>query len=206
MCRRYPGLVSGRRRGNAVADILYGHVSPSGKLSVSYPNQEVYEPLCYNYSAEKDARVAWPFGYGLSYTTFEYSDLKINPEANTNDEAITLSFQVKNTGTVEADEMVQVYLSPADNHPNIRPIQLQGFARIKLAPGESKEVEVKMYIEQFGYYSNEGQRQWNIAPGKFTLKIGASSEDIRLSENIRLQGEKVVKPLRDFYFSESVIK
>ena len=68
----YPG----EEGGNAVADILYGKVSPSAKLSVSYPNTEVYEPLCYNYSTEKDPRVAWPFGYGLSYTTFDYQNLK----------------------------------------------------------------------------------------------------------------------------------
>ena len=198
----YPG----EEGGNAVADILYGNVSPSAKLSVSYPNEEVYEPLCYNYSAELDSRVAWPFGYGLSYTTFEYANLAMNAEAATTDEAITLSFDVKNTGEVAADEVAQIYLSPADGNANIRPIQLQGFARVSLAPGETKKVEVKMYIEQFGYYSNEGQRQWNIAPGEFTVKVGASSQDIKLSGNISLQGEKVVKPLRDYYFSESIVK
>lgn len=198
----YPG----EEGGNAVADILYGNVSPSAKLSVSYPNEEVYEPLCYNYSAELDSRVAWPFGYGLSYTTFEYANLAMNAEAATTDEAITLSFDVKNTGEVAADEVAQIYLSPADGNANIRPIQLQGFARVSLAPGETKKVEVKMYTEQFGYYSNEGQRQWNIAPGEFTVKVGASSQDIKLSGNISLQGEKVVKPLRDYYFSESIVK
>ncbi len=198
----YPG----EEGGNAVADILYGNVSPSAKLSVSYPNEEVYEPLCYNYSAELDSRVAWPFGYGLSYTTFEYANLAMNAEAATTDEAITLSFDVKNTGEVAADEVAQIYLSPADGNTNIRPIQLQGFARVSLAPGETKKVEVKMYTEQFGYYSNEGQRQWNIAPGEFTVKVGASSQDIKLSANISLQGEKVVKPLRDYYFSESIVK
>lgn len=198
----YPG----EEGGNAVADILYGNVSPSAKLSVSYPNEEVYEPLCYNYSAELDSRVAWPFGYGLSYTTFEYANLAMNTEAATTDEAITLSFDVKNTGEVAADEVAQIYLSPADGNANIRPIQLQGFARVSLEPGETKKVEVKMYTEQFGYYSNEGQRQWNIAPGEFTVKVGASSQDIKLSGNISLQGEKVVKPLRDYYFSESIVK
>ena len=198
----YPG----EEGGNAVADILYGNVSPSGKLSVSYPNVEVYEPICYNYSAKKDTRIAWPFGYGLSYTTFEYANLQMTTEAETTDSAITLNFDVKNTGSVKGDEIAQIYLSPADGNTNIRPIQLQGFARVSLAPGETKHVEVKMYIEQFGYYSNEGQRQWNIAPGEFTLKVGASSQDIKLSNNISLKGEKIVKPLRDYYFSESIVK
>lgn len=197
----YPG----EEGGNAVADILYGKVSPSAKLSVSYPNTEVYEPLCYNYSSERDARVAWPFGYGLSYTTFEYTNLEVTKEAATTDEAITLSFDVKNTGSVKADEVAQIYLSPADGNTNIRPIQLQGFARVTLASGEVKRVEVKLYVEQFGYYSHEGQRQWNIAPGNFLLKVGASSEDIRLKEEICLKGNTVVKPLRGYYFSESSI-
>ena len=198
----YPG----EEGGNAVADILYGKVSPSAKLSVSYPNTEVYEPLCYNNSTERDARVAWPFGYGLSYTTFEYSNLEIEKESATTDEAITLSFSVTNTGDVKADEIAQIYLSPTDGNTNIRPIQLQGFARVTLEPGETKRVEVTLHVEQFGYYSNQGQRQWNIAPGKYLIKVGASSEDIKLVEEISLNGKMMVKPLRDYYFSKSKVK
>lgn len=194
----YPG----EEGGNAVADILYGNISPSAKLSVSYPNTEVYEALCYNTSTEKDPRVQWPFGYGLSYTTFEYSDLKADSKASTSDESVTLSFNVTNTGTVAADEVVQIYLSPAEEGQNIRPIQLQGFARVSLDPGQTKTVKVKLYTEQFGYYTNDGVRQWNIAPGTFEVKVGASSVDIRLSEKVTLTGDHVVKPLRDNYFSE----
>jgi len=204
----YPG----EEGGNAVADILYGKVSPSAKLSVSYPNTEINEPICYNYSAEKDARVQWPFGYGLSYTTFEYANLKVNKEAKTTDESISLSFDVKNTGKMAADEIAQIYLSPSqesgvrsqetgDRSQNIRPIQLQGFARVSLQPGETKTVKVKLWTEQFGYYSHEGERQWNIQPGTFTVKVGASSADIKLQENVTLKGEPVVKPIRDHYLS-----
>ena len=197
----YPG----EEGGNAVADILYGKVSPSAKLSVSYPNTELNEPICYNYSAEKDSRVAWPFGYGLSYTTFEYQNLQVGSEAQTTDNAIELSFQVKNTGKVAADEVAQLYLSPADGQ-QIRPIQLQGFARVSLQPGETKTVKVKLYTEQFGYYSHQdGVRQWNIEPGSYLLKVGASSADIRLEQKITLKGEPQHKPLRDYYFSETTI-
>ncbi len=198
----YPG----EEGGNAVADILYGKVSPSAKLSVSYPNTELYEPICYNYSAEKDARVAWPFGYGLSYTSFEYANLKVEGELTTAAPSINLSFEVKNTGSIAADEIAQLYLSPTTADQHIRPIQLQGFARVSLQPGESKTVSVKLYTEQFGYYSNDGQRQWNIQPGDFVVKIGASSADIRLQEQVSLKGEPVVKPLRDYYFSESTFQ
>ena len=194
----YPG----EEGGNAVADILYGKVSPSAKLSVSYPNTEVYEPLCYNYTAEKDPRVQWPFGYGLSYTTFEYQNLKVNGEWSTADESIQFSFEVKNTGKMAADEIAQVYLSPANNDIPIRPIQLQGFARVSLQPGESKTVKVKLFTEQFGYYTHQDERQWNIAPGQYVIKVGASSEDIRLQQPVTLKGDIVTKPLRDFYFSE----
>ena len=195
----YPG----EEGGNAVADILYGKVSPSAKLSVSYPNTEIDEPICYNRSAEKDPRIQWPFGYGLSYTTFEYSNLKVNGEASTTDESISLSFDVKNTGKMAADEIAQIYLSPTSADQNIRPLQLQGFARVSLQPGETKTVKVKLWTEQFGYYSNQGQRQWNIQPGTFIVKVGASSTDIKLQENITLKGELVVKPIRDHYLSMS---
>ena len=194
----YPG----EEGGHAVADILYGKISPSAKLSVSYPNTEINEAICYNYSDKRDARIAWPFGYGLSYATFEYANLQVDKEASTDSEAIQLSFDVKNTGKMKADEIAQVYLSPTEEGQHIRPIQLQGFARLSLNPGESKTAKVKLYTEQFGYYSHEDKRQWNIAPGTFEIKIGASSEDIKLKEKIVLKGVKVVKPLRSFYFSE----
>ena len=196
----YPG----EEGGHAVADILYGNVSPSAKLSVSYPNVELNEPICYNYSAKQDSRVAWPFGYGLSYTTFDYSNLEVPAEVKTSDESLHIAFEVANTGKMDADEIAQVYLSPTQENQNIRPIQLQGFARISLKAGERKKVKVKLYTEQFGYYSNNGKRQWNIAPGTFTVKIGASSQDIKLQKNITVKGDFLVKPLRDFYFSEVI--
>ena len=198
----YPG----EEGGNAVADILYGKVSPSAKLSVSYPNTEINEPICYNYSTEKDARVAWPFGYGLSYTTFEYQNLQSNSEAQTSDDFVELTFQVKNTGSVKADEVAQIYLSPTAESQNIRPIQLQGFARISLEPGQEKTVTTRLYVEQFGFYSHKGDvREWNIEPGTFIVKVGASSADIKLQQQVELKGKAVTKPLRDHYFSESIV-
>ncbi len=197
----YPG----EEGGHAVADILYGKVSPSGKLSVSYPKTEVYEPLCYNYSAKPDPRVQWPFGYGLSYTTFEYSDLKVEGDFSTASRSVNLSFVVKNTGKMAGDEIAQVYLSPTSSNQPLRPIQLQGFARVSLNPGESKTVKIKLYTEQFGYYSHEGQRQWNISPGSYIVKVGASSADIRLQQTVTLNGDPVTKSLREYYFSETVI-
>ncbi len=196
----YPG----EEGGNAVADILYGKVSPSAKLSVSYPNTEINGPVCYNYSAEKDPRVQWHFGYGLSYTTFAYQNLKVDKEVSTMAEGVNVSFEVRNTGKMAADEIAQVYLSPTAPRQQIRPIQLQGFARVSLKPGECKTVRVRLYTDQFGFYSHEGERQWNIRPGKFVVKVGASSADIKLQETVTLTGEPVVKPIRDHYFSENL--
>ena len=201
----YPG----EEGGNAVADILYGKVSPSAKLAVSYPNTEVYTSLCYNYQAEQDSRVQWPFGYGLSYTTFEYQNLMKDKEVKTTDESLSLSFEVTNTGEMAADEIAQIYLSPAENSPltsYLSPLKLQGFARVSLQPGETKTVRVKLYTDQLGYYTNNGRRQWNIAPGTFVVKIGASSADIRLQNQVVLRGKPVSKPLRNHYFSDVTIK
>ena len=197
----YPG----EEGGNAVADILYGKVVPSAKLSVSYPNTEINEPICYNYTAEKDSRIQWPFGYGLSYTTFEYKNLQVNSEAQTTDESVEVTFQIKNTGQVAADEIAQIYLSPTAEGQQIRPIQLQGFARVSLNPGETRTVTTRLYLEQLGFYSHQGERQWNILPGSFTIKVGASSTDIRLQSQITIKGKPVNKPLRDHYFSENMV-
>ena len=197
----YPG----EEGGNAVADILYGKVSPSAKLSVSYPNVEIDKPICYNYTAETDPRIAWPFGYGLSYTTFDYQNLKADAEVATSAECVNVAFEVKNTGKMAADEVVQIYLSPTNEQQQIRPKQLQGFARVKLEPGETKTVKVKLYTDQFGYYSHQDKRQWNVAPGQYEVKVGASSEDIRLQQAITLKGDAITKPLRDHYFSEVTV-
>ena len=196
----YPG----EEGGHAVADILYGKVSPSAKLSVCYPKEELYEPVCYNYANSKlsNSQIQWPFGFGLSYTTFEYKHLLMDQSARVSTDYIKVSFEVKNTGKVAATEIAQVYLSPTADDQPLRPIQLQGFARVALEPGQTKRVELKLYTDQFGYYTHEGQRQWNVQPGTYTVKVGASSADIRLEQDITLKGEKVTKPLRDRYFSE----
>ncbi len=193
----YPG----EEGGHAVADILYGKVSPSAKLSVSYPSEELYKPICYNYP-NSQSTIQWPFGYGLSYTTFEYKHLLMDQSARVSEDYIEVSFEVKNTGKMAATEIAQVYLSPTANNQPLRPLQLQGFARVDLQPGQTKRVEMKLYTDQFGYYTNDGQRQWNVQPGTYVVKVGASSADIRLEQDITLKGEKVTKPLRDHYFSE----
>ena len=179
----YPG----EEGGNAVADILYGKVNPSGKLSVSYPAEEIHGKVCYNESCTQDSRVAYPFGFGLSYTTFEYSNIKAAATAATNSEDIAVSVDIKNAGTVAGDEVVELYLSPTEGNKNLRPIKLEGFQRVSLAAGESKTVTFTLKAQQFGYYN---KAQWTIDPGKYTVKIGASSMDIRQNTDIELTGKQ----------------
>lgn len=191
----YPG----EEGGNALADILYGNISPSGKLSVSYPAQELHEPICYNYGLNNDPRIAYPFGYGLSYTTFKYDHLQMENQASILTDRFNVSCEITNTGSVAADEIVQLYLSPIDHPEHLKPIQLQGFKRVSLQPGETKEVHFAVSPHQFSYYNNG---EWTIDGGKYQIKIGASSSDIRLSGEIELIGEPQKMPLRTNYFAE----
>lgn len=190
----YPG----EEGGNAVADILYGNVNPSGKLSVSYPRVELNEPICYNNDTAPDQRIHFPFGYGLSYTTFDYADLKTTKEISTDANHLLVQFKVKNTGLTEGDEIVQLYLSPTSIAQPLKPIKLIGFGRVSLKAGESKTVEFLVSPQQMGYYDNA---QWIIEPGEYDIKVGASSQDIRLQETVSLVGNTQNMPLRTNYFS-----
>lgn len=192
----YPG----EEGGNALADIIYGNVSPSGKLSVTYPAVELHEPICYNYGiTSEDERVAWPFGFGLSYTTFQYSNLEIANEVAVDAETFAVSFDVTNTGTMAADEIAQIYVSPLDRSAKLKPIKLQGFKRISLQPGETQHVTMQMSPQQLGYYADG---HWNIDAGRFVIKVATSSENIELQQEIALVGESKSMALRTRYFAE----
>lgn len=191
----YPG----EEGGNALADIIYGKVSPSGRLSVSYPAEELHEPVCYNYGITDDSRIAYPFGYGLSYTTFEYSNMKLDTTAATDAEWFNVSIDIKNTGNMKSDEVVQLYVSPLDRSAKLKPIQLKGFKRVTLDAGERKTVSFKVSPQQLGYYIDG---QWQVDPGRYMIKIGASSADIRQQGELELTGDQNILPLRTRYFSE----
>lgn len=191
----YPG----EEGGNALADILYGKVSPSGKLSVTYPAVELHEPICYNYGLDGDPRVAFPFGYGLTYTTFEYSNLQIESNVATNADRFKVSVEVKNTGDVAATEIVELYVSPIERSAKLKPIQLQGFKRVTLEPGQSETVTLAVSPQQLGYFVNG---HWAIDPGRYMIKLGASSQDIRQEGEVVLIGETCEMDLRTAYFAE----
>ena len=191
----YPG----EEGGNALADILYGNISPSGKLSVSYPNVELNENICYNYSCEPDKRIEYPFGFGLSYNEYAYSNLVLDKQAAVSDGIIRVSFDVSNLGKYASEEVVQLYISPTSDVQPLKPIRLQGFGRVHLEPGQTATVEFLMSPQQFGYYDGG---KWTVDSGDYQIKVGASSADIRLTGIITLTGEAYSLPLRTVYFSE----
>jgi len=191
----YPG----EEGGNAVADLLLGNVNPSGKLSVSYPKTEAKGQICYNNGTATAELVSYPFGFGLSYTNYQYSDIKAPATASTATPRIAVSCVVKNNGSKAGEEVVQLYVSPKGNLP-LKPIQLKGFTRVSLKPGESKRVTFEVSPEQFAHYNNA---QWTIEPGAYELKIGASSADIRLSQTVKLTGKPVSMERKSVFFSEN---
>ena len=192
----YPG----EEGGNAVSDILTGKVNPSGKLCMTMPATESTEQYCYNEGYDP-ARALYPFGFGLSYTKFEYSDISVQPEAKTKGGMIEVSCKVTNTGAVKGDEVVQLYMSPKSGQP-LKPVQLKGFKRITLDPGKSATVKFTVSADQLAWHSDAG---WTISPGDYAFKVGTSSNDLPLEGVCTLKGKPVVKALRDVYFAENSV-
>jgi beta-glucosidase len=185
----YPG----NEGGSAVADALFGRTNPAGRLPITFPIEEGQLPLTYNHAptgrgddyVDLTGLPLFPFGYGLSYTTFEYRDLVITPDTIPPDGTAEIRCTVRNTGKVAGDEVVQLYLHD-DLASVARPVlQLAGFARVALAPGEEKEVRFRIGREQLALFN--ASSQWVVEPGKWQMMVGASSRDIRL------RGEMVVR-------------
>jgi beta-glucosidase len=193
----YPG----EEGGNAVSDILTGRVNPSGKLCMTMPASETTEQYCYNTGADP-GRELYPFGFGLSYTTFAYSDVSVQPAAKTKDGLIQISCRVTNTGGVKGDEVVQLYASPKSGQP-LKPIQLKGFQRVSLEPGESKAVTFTVGADQLAWHSDAG---WTVSPGEYSFFVGSSCRDLPLEGTCTLKGKPVVKALRDVYFARADVR
>jgi len=179
----------GSESGNAIADVLFGDYNPSGKLPVSFPRNVGQEPFYYNqkntgrpyndrdvtYSGYTDSKKTplYPFGYGLSYTTFSYNNLKVDKETITADGTIIFSVDVKNTGKVVGEEVVQLYIRDLVASV-IRPVkELKGFQKIKLKAGETKTVHFTIDKEVLQFYTIN--RKWEVEPGEFLLFVGGNS-------------------------------
>ncbi|MFN3698739.1 MAG: glycoside hydrolase family 3 C-terminal domain-containing protein [Dictyoglomus sp.] len=201
----------GQGWGGAVADILFGVVSPSGKLPESFPKKLSDNPsylffpgerdkveyregifVGYRYYDKKEMEVLFPFGYGLSYTNFEYSELKIEKKKITEEEILKVKVKVKNTGKMKGKEVVQLYVKDIKSEV-IRPEkELKGFEKIELEAGEEKEVEFELDKRAFAYY-NEEIGEFYVESGEFEIMIGKSSRDIVLKETVYVESTKKIK-------------
>jgi beta-glucosidase len=186
----YPG----EEGGHAVADVLFGDYNPAGRLPITFPLSEGQLPLSYNHKPtgrgddylDLSGQPLFPFGYGLSYTAFEYSKLAIDPAEIPTTGKATVRATVKNTGTRAGDEVVQLYLRDVLASVARPVMQLAGFQRISLAPGEAKTVSFELSSAQLRMLNKD--MQWVVEPGVFRVMVGASSKDIRL------RGELAVRP------------
>ena len=186
------GWYLGQETGTAVAEALFGEINPGGKLPVTIPRNVGQVPINYNMLAwgrtgryfESAAEPLWPFGYGLSYTTFEYSNLRVVPSSESPTLA-TATVDVTNTGVRAGDEIVQLYVK--DEYGSVvRPaMELKGFRRITLSPGETRTVTFSLDESAFAFY-DEKTKSWIVEPGAFDIMIGSSSRDIRATTKIEL--------------------
>jgi beta-glucosidase len=196
----YPG----QEGGTAIAEILFGDVNPSGKLPASFEKRWEDNATFNSYYA-KDRKLAYsegvfmgyrhfdaknieplfPFGFGLSYTTFEYKNLKVTPSSGAVNPKVTVEFEVVNTGTRAGAEVAQVYVG--EMNPGLpRPVkELKGFEKVSLKPGESTKVSIALDKQAFAYY-DAGKNQWAVKPGSFRVSVGSSSKLIRFSEQVVL--------------------
>ncbi|GAA0855721.1 glycoside hydrolase family 3 C-terminal domain-containing protein [Streptosporangium amethystogenes subsp. fukuiense] len=202
--------LGGQAGGAALADLLYGACSPSGKLTESIPLrlQDVpsylYFPgqdrhtvhgegryVGYRHYDTLDLPVAYPFGHGLSYTTFSYSDLKVE---QTGDNSWTVRATVTNTGPRHGEEVVQLYVAFDEPHPTRPRHELRGFAKLALEPGASARAEFRLAGRDLAWYSTQ-RGGWRIDPGTFTVEVGASSRDIRLRAELSTLGDGIADEL-----------
>ncbi|RAJ00428.1 beta-glucosidase [Chitinophaga skermanii] len=191
----YPGEAGGA----AIADVLFGDYNPAGRLPVSIPKSVGQLPVYYNYLhagrhdyVEMEAKPLYSFGFGLSYTQFRYQQLKTIVTSKQNSVAVNISFVVTNSGKVAGDEVVQLYLRD-DVSSVVTPVQqLKRFERISLKPGETRELNFLLTEEDLKLLNRD--MQWVVEPGNFTLMVGASSDDIRLTEKFNVPSIIKIQP------------
>ena len=183
----------GESGGEAVADIIFGDYNPDGKLPVTVPRHVGQLPVFYNYMPEKQywinegwgkayadmpATPLWEFGFGLSYTKFEYSNIQINPGEINNYGEISISVDVENTGKRKGNEVVQLYIRDLIASVTVPVKELKGFKKLELEPGEKKTVQFKLNHNDLSLYNRS--MELVVEPGTFAVMVGSSSEDIRL--------------------------
>lgn len=197
--------LGGQSVGGAEVDILFGDASPCGKLAETFPKKLSDNPsyltfpgegdktfysegifVGYRYYDKKEMDVLFPFGYGLSYTQFEYSSLKLSADRITDNDTLKVTVDVKNVGKASGKEIVQLYISDRESRV-IRPLkELKGFEKLSLEPGEQKTVEFILDKRSFAYYNTEIS-DWHVESGEFDIMIGKSSRDIVLTDTVYVE-------------------
>ena len=177
--------ILGQETGTAVAKVLLGEVSPSGKLPVSMPRSVGHLPVYYNYKPtarrgyiDSSTDALYPFGFGLSYSQFSFTDPKLSSSSVGLYSGLTVSSQIKNTGDMQADEVIQLYIRDKVSSVS-RPVkELKAFQRISLKPGESKEVQFNIDVQRdFSFYDINMQR--TVEEGEFDIMLGNSSQNLK---------------------------
>jgi beta-glucosidase len=206
------GWLSGQAGAGAMADILTGIINPSGKLSETFPKriedtssfldfpnktgQARYSEgifIGYRWHDKRDITPLFPFGHGLSYTSFHFSDLKISKSKLYDDESVTVTARVKNTGHIPGKEVAQVYISIHDDS-EVHPVrELKKFTKVDLQPGKEQEISWTLAAEDLSYYS-ELEHRWRVAAGEITIAVGSSSHSLPLQGVIRVQ-ERGPRPI-----------
>jgi beta-glucosidase len=184
----YPG----EQGGNAIADIIFGNVTPSGRLPVTFYKSVKDLPAFEDYSMKNrtyrffEGEPLFPFGHGLSYTSFDYSELNLAKNISAKQETINLEFTLKNTGDKSGEEVVQVYVKKPHQHDKMPIKSLVNFKRVSLAPGASVQVTATIDLTELSSW-DVNSKQMTIVPGSYKFEIGASSADIRLKGIINLK-------------------
>ena len=213
---RVKGIVEawlgGQAGGGAIADVITGAINPSGKLSETFPKRLEDTPtfpnfpgrnrhanygegvfIGYRYFDIKDAEPLFPFGFGLSYTTFEYTGIKASAPSIKDTDQVAIEVTVKNTGPTPGKEIIQLYVHER-NPAVLRPIkELKAFDKVTLAPGEERAVTFNLSERDFAYYDTD-LHDWNVRPGIFDVLVGGSSRNLPLKETVEVQTTKIGHP------------
>lgn len=194
---------NGMEGGTALAEVIFGDVNPSGKLTVTFPKKLEDSPahklgefgkektvnygegvfVGYRYFSTYNVEPLFCFGYGLSYTSFKYDDLKAEVKEQDNDVYVEVSFSITNTGKCNGKEIAQIYISDENSSVNRPKLEIKEFSKVSLEKGESKEVKVKLDKRALAFY-NCDKKSWEVERGRFNICVGSSVEDIRLSKEI----------------------
>ena len=196
------GLLAGQAGGGAMFDVLTGKVNPSGKLSETYPLKLEDTPsrnnfpgtllsveyresifIGYRYYDKTEKDVLFPFGFGLSYTTFQYSDIKLSSKSIKDSDILTVSFKVKNTGKRDGAEVTELYVAPPESKIFKAPKELKGFKKVFLKSGEEKEVSIELNKRSFAFY-NVNINDWHVETGEYKILVGASSRELYLTDSV----------------------